>query len=209
MKVLDNPGRKQTRRVLYSDNRNSIDQDIKPLLKDKNDYETIGGFFAVIVLVFTLIEYLGRLRYGNSTGKDGARDATKWVREYMGRSNSRYSEIGGLLIDMFRNGTVHVRIPKQYLLTLNSGFGWEIVKNERQSDHLKLKGGRTLVISLNQLVTDLEKAIDLYWEELNALDDIEQIFLDTYYALRTPVMINDLIEKKEYLKKDLEIIQKE
>lgn len=206
MNVRNNVGRKQTRRNLYSDLRNSIDQDIKPLLKDKNEQQTIGGYFAIVVIVFTLIEYLGRLRYGNQTRKNGTRDATKWMRKYMGKCNNRYVDISGLLVDMFRHGTVHIREPQQYLYAVNLGFGWKLTKNEDQQDHLKILKGKYLVISLNQLVQDLEKAIDLYWDDLNNSDQIEEIFRNTYHELKMPKLVSSL---PAYLKNDFDIIKKE
>jgi hypothetical protein len=199
----------EIKQFLYEHIKSSIKGDIKPLLKDKCGDEEIGGYFAVIVLVFTLIEYLGRLRYNNTGTKDGSKHATWWIRKYMGKCNKRYSKIGGVLFDMYRHGTVHTREPKQYLFTLTSGFAWEIVKNERQTEHLKIYKGRNFVISLNQLAEDLEFAIDYFWTDLKDSTAIEKKFVKAFLKLKTPQWVPSLKREKKYLKKDLEILEKE
>src|SRR5260370_28826239 len=99
--------KEEIKKFLYEDIKSSINGDIKTLLKDKCGDEDVGGYFAVLMLVFTLIEYLGRLRYNNAKMKNGSQHAIWWIRKYMGKCNKRYTKIGGILFDMYRHGTVH------------------------------------------------------------------------------------------------------
>ncbi len=195
--------------ILINDIQRSIKTDVKPLLKEENIDGEIGGYFAVPLLALTLIEYLGRLRYGCTKEGDGSKYAQLWIKKYMARSNIRYKKIGGLIYDMFRHGTVHKREPKQYLFTKNSGMGWIIVKGERQLEHLTLPNGRTLLFSLDQMIIDLENAIEYFYSDLESSQIIRTKFSNSYKKLRKPQWVPWLNRRKRYLKKDLQIIKGE
>lgn len=206
--------REQIKTFLFDHIRRSINTDIKPLLKEKCDEEEIGGYFAVPGLVFTLIEYLGRLRYGYVREDRGSIRAVWWIKKYLGDVNKRYKKTGGLLFDMLRHGPIHTREPKKYLFALNKGFTWEIVKAERNREHMFLPNGRNFVISLDQLVEDLESAIDNFWKDLDASTKLQIKFSNAYWKMRKPQWVPWLLNRrnknhKRYLRKEFEYIKKE
>lgn len=209
----------QIKIFLFNHIKRSIQTDIRPLLKNGCAGEVIGGYFAVPVLVFTLIEYLGRLRYGyikegvsRRNKWSGSNCAIWWIKRYMGASNKRYRKLGGLIYDMFRHGTVHSRQPKQYLFNLYKGFGWEIRKGDRQEWNLGVRLGRWFELSLDQLVSNLETGVDLFWADLESSSIIRSKFSNAYRTMKKPQWIPYITGKKgrkKYLHSDLIFISRE
>lgn len=196
----------------------SIATDIRPLLKEKSEGQEIGGYFAIPILILTLVEYLGRLRYGYIKEKPGKRDKRKWsgsscavwwMKKYLGSKNPRYKKLSGLLYDMFRHGAVHRRQPKIYLYNLYKGFGWEIQKAKNKDLHLQVKSGKWFELSLDQLVDDLELGIDKFYSDLESSDVLRKKFSNAYEHMKKPQWVPYLKYKKKYLVKDFEFLSPE
>lgn len=186
----------------------SIKNDIRPLLKTKNEDGEIGGYFAVPVLVFTLVEYLGVLYAGKDSKKSGSEKAVTFIRKYFGQINLRYEEIGGLLYDMFRHGSVHEREPKHYIYPDNNAFGWELAKDEKELKHLTIDKGFHLVLSIDDLYDDLLKSVQLFSYDLKRSIGLRAKFIGAYNQMKKPKKVT-LIKRRKYIKDDFQIIKKE
>ena len=140
---------------------------------------------AILLLVFTQIELLGYMYRGeNSSG-----NAVDFVREYLGRRDKRYREVGGLLFHVCRHGLAHRATPKR--IELRNGVVLDVAfsfNGERQQ-HLAVTGPRRELLSTGAVGSIAILSLDLpvlYQDLLSAIDEFaedikkEQPLADTF-----------------------------
>lgn len=178
---------------------------VTPLLKG-GKVPFLESTAVVEVLLFIHINLLGYLY----SGSDSTVHAVKFLREYLGRVDSRYKEVGGLLYNLLRHGWVHRFTPK--MLKLNNGtildFHYSLDMN--RGDHIKMveiEGAKKLLISLSLLYSDLISAIDLFAEDVCHSQDVSDTFRRAFENRRKPEEESVLRKKnKGYLNQDLDYI---
>ncbi len=144
--------------------KNQIDTDFFPIIN-----RTKHSYFAILLLVFSLTDYLGSLYKGTNS----SRNAVSFVREFFSKSNIAYEDCAGILYFIYRHGTVHQRIPKLTQLRSKGGkMSWYITKNvpNRHLRGFKMSNNsaKGLVISMKSLILDLKKAVEEYEKDLLA-----------------------------------------
>jgi len=176
-----------------------LEEIIGPLLKG----EGIPGSLLVdvtMLLIFVHINLLGYL----SSGNDKTANAVKFFREYLGKIDARYKEVGGLLYHMLRHGWIHRFTPKR--LKLNDGtildFLYSFDMNRDQ--HLKMveiQGDKKLRISLSLLYYDALSAIDLFAKDIRRNQELSDVFKKAFETRRKPEEENDIrVRYKSYLR---------
>lgn len=118
-------------KYLRQDIKRSIQNDVLPLVASSS-VPRDGGLFAAPRLIFAYVDYLGYLYKGKSLSES----AVAFLRDYWGRLDKRYSEVGGLLYHIYRHGTIHEYEPK--IIQLNDGTRvvWLVWKNKEKQVHL-------------------------------------------------------------------------
>lgn len=169
-------------KYLREDIKKSIQNDVFPLVASSS-VPPQGGLFAAPRLIFAYIDYLGYLYKGQSSSEN----AVAFVRDYLGKVDKRYSEVGGLLYHIYRHGTIHEYEPKQIRLKfLRTRVLWFVYKNKAKELHLsgflaedkfdRSKETLHLRVHLNSLYDDLLSAIDFYIDDLKQNDTLRYNF---------------------------------
>ena len=149
----------------------------------------------ILLLIFTHIDLLGYLY----KGKNSSSNSVEFMREYIGRIDTRYKEVGGLLYNALRHGYVHLATPKRMQLKngmiLDFSFG-SAIAGKRQG-HLKVtkreeieRVGKLeicrLFVNLSQLYEDLLSAMDKYAEDIRHNQVLSDIFWKAFETRRNP-----------------------
>jgi len=172
-----------------------------PLLTEHEIFPSYPGD-AMMVLIFTHIDLLGYLYKGASS----SRNAVEFLRDYLGRADTRYKEVGGLLYVALRHGWIHKVTPKRFELRDGTilDFSWGSTKN--RAEHLKMKKDTIerrevyrLFISLPLLYEDLVSAIDLYAEDLRHNQELLDIFKEAFETRREPEK-EEKVRRRNYIK---------
>ena len=175
-----------------------IEEIMGPLFKG----EGILGSLLVdvtMLLIFVHINLLGYL----SSGDDKTPNAVKFFREYLGKIDARYKEVGGLLYHMLRHGWIHRFTPKR--LKLNDGMilDFQYSYNIDREQHLtmvEIQGAKRLLISLSLLYDDLLSAIDLFAKDIRRNQELSDVFKKAFETRRKPEEENDIcVRYKSYL----------
>ena len=137
----------------------------------------------VLLLIFTYIDLLGYPFKGSSFSTN----AVVFIREYLGRVDPRYKEVGSLLYFELRHGYVHLATPKR--IQLKDGkildFSFGIMKREDSFKFTKtldfqMTGERVdiyrLVVSVSLLCEDLLSAMDMYAEDIRRNQELSDVF---------------------------------
>lgn len=162
----------------------------------------------VLLLIFTYIDLLGYLFKGSIFSKN----AVAFIREYIGRVDPRYKEIGGLLYHALRHGYVHLGTPKRIQLKdekiLDFSFG--IGKREDSFKFTKtlefqMTGERSdiyrLFVNVPLLYKDLLSAMDMYAEEIRHNQELSDVFWEAFETRREPEKEKDIrVRYKSYLR---------
>ena len=140
----------------------------------------------------------------------------KFLRDYLGRVDTRYEEVGGLLYVGLRHGWIHKVTPKRFELSDGTilDFSWGSTGN--RAKHLKIekdtiegRGGYRLFISLTLLYKDLVSAIDLYAEDLRHNQDLSDIFQKAFETRRKPEK-EEIVRKLNYIESsDFDFVKKQ
>jgi hypothetical protein len=157
--------------------KNTVVGDIRSLLTLPS-----GAPFAVCREVFSYIDYLGALYTGQLPVGSRFRQV---LQNLFGSFNPHYASRAGDLYEMYRCGTVHQFTPK--ILTNPQGeyLYWLSYRGPRDNAQLTLQGHTMTVthlvylrnpgtpeawlpVSLDCLVYDLERAIDVFAADTNA-----------------------------------------
>lgn len=142
--------------------KNQIDTDFLQIVS-----KTKYSFFAVPLLVFSMIDYLGSLYKGENT----SRNAVSFMREYFSRGNKSYLECSGILYFVYRHGLIHQRIPKLTQLKLKGDKLSCYITNSATTRHLRgfkmiNKSAKGLIICTKSLVIDLRNAVEEYERDI-------------------------------------------
>ncbi len=192
--------------------KKELENAVQPLL-ERGIGSTPALVNTVILLICVNIDLFGAL-YSGEIGKDAssAKNATRFMREYLGRIDERYRKVGGLLYNNLRHGWVH-QFGSKHLL-LNNGihvyFGFNDFENFRNS-HLRYRTsdeleGKILVISIPVFYKDLLLAIDLYAEDAKNNDNLADKYKKAYSSIMEFEKENELLTRSYIEKRDFEYI---
>lgn len=186
----------------------SVINDVGPCL---NAGQQEGGYFGVPRLVLSYVDYLGTLYHGydGSRNRWGRREISKsqygksFLTDIFGMVDPNYAKHGGLLWEIYRNGTVHLYQPLKFE---NAGktIGWFVYKGGRSISvnrsiltHLVPHNVRAnewvQPISINCLYDDLQTAIQQYASKISSGNALEVNFRKTADALQIPEQTTTLI----------------
>lgn len=169
------------------------------------------GLFSLPGVLLIFCEHLAHLWFGNR----GSRNTIDFMRQVMNKTNPNYEKFGGLLVEIYRHGPVHLRKPKVLQLE-DRTLGWFVGATADQlwiQDH----GSRRLYthlhpekcphcdrwwlpLSMRDLFDDLRKAVSYFQEALRADPDRLREFNKARKEITLPVPEAKI---KEYAKKDL------
>jgi len=140
----------------------SLKKEFPPAIEayQEDSYRTgVGkGFFSLIRIIFPTITFLGTLYKGTDVSKN----AINFMKDYMGKVNSRYKHISDLIYNVYRHGLMHTHMPKVFEID-NKFVGWEITYNDDK--HLKILKSINAInipISPNRFFQDLLRALEKY-----------------------------------------------
>ena len=144
----------------------------------------------VLLVIFTYINLLGYLYKGSDLSKY----AVEFIREYLGRIDPRYAEVGGLLYDAFRHGYVHLATPKRIKLRGGEIVDFQFSRAKDRQDHLsnimRRQEGRVeihhLSLDVDLLYEDLLCAIDKYAEDIRSYQELSDTFWEAFATRRDP-----------------------
>ena len=179
-----------------------LEEMVTPLLKG-GEVPFLEATGVAEVLLFIHINLLGYLY----SGSDSTVHAVKFLREYLGRVDPRYKEVGGLLYDLLRHGWVHRFTPKRLKLDNGVLLDFQYSLDMNRGDHIKIVeivGAKRLLISLSLLYRDLLAAIDLFANDIRSNQDLSDVFQEAFQARRQPEEEN-VLRKKSY-DRDLDFI---
>lgn len=148
----------------------------------------------IILSIFPYIDLLGYLY----KGKNSSINAVEFMREYLGRIDSRYREVSGLIYDMIRHGYIHLATPKR--IKLRDGEILDILfsRSGKREEYLKAvkmpEFPRTssqvdiyrISLDLPLLYRDLLLAIDEYAEDVKEKQELSDTFREAFEARRKP-----------------------
>ncbi len=182
--------------------REPLEEIMTPLLKG-GEVPPLESMSVAEVTLFIHINLLGYLQ----SGTDSTTNAVKFLREYLGRVDPRYKEVGGLLYHLLRHGWIHRFTPKRLKLNNGTILDFQYSLDMNREGHLKvveIQGTRKILISLSLLYNDLLSAIDLFAEDIRNNQGLSDIFQKAFEARREPEEEN-ILRKKGY-DRDLDFI---
>lgn len=180
-----------------------LEEIVNPLFKGEKLLFT-ESIDHILLSIFTHIDLLGYLYKGGTSQSN----AVEFLREYLGRIDPRYKEVGGLLYASQRHGLVHLATPKR--IQLRNGMDFSYVGFGERQDHLKVtkrqaieRGKRfdiyELVLNLSLLYSDLLSAMDEYAKDVCVSQGLADVFWETFTARRTKEAKEAEIRRKPYV----------
>lgn len=137
------------------------------------DNEThIALTYAFFNTFFCLVENLGYLYKGERSSKN----AVSFLRDYFGQVRPVYREMGGLLYDLYRHGSIHQLMPKS--IVLSNGIKVSCVfPPESTMPNSQISIGQNLntderkksiwlMMSCDALYNDMMSAVKIYEDDL-------------------------------------------
>jgi hypothetical protein len=182
-------------------------------VKAKDKYNGAAFFalsFDFMALFFCQVEFLGCLYSGERNNQALAKNAVKFIRQYLGRVNPRYKEIGGLLYHVYRHGSVHDLRPKTVELENGVILNWEISSGSGyypSGKHLtgwQSNGTAALQVDEHLLCNDLVAAVDLFYADLCSDQQLREGFEAVVKTLKKP----EKLKKKGIYESDFEFIER-
>lgn len=171
-----------------------------------------------LLLIFTYINLMGFL----STGKTPAKEAVHFFREYLGRIDPRYKEVGGLLYDALRHGMVHLATPKRIQLLDGRMLDFSFTFGEQREEHLKItKNIETeltgdsgeicrLCIGVSLLYKDLLSAMDEYAGDIRRNQALSDTFWQALKTRRVEESKETQVRKKPYIQEsDFDFVRRQ
>jgi hypothetical protein len=162
----------------------------------------------ILTLIFIHIDLLGCLY----KGKNSSNNAVEFIRDYLGRIDSRYKEIGGLLYEALRHGLVHLGTPKRILLSDGDILDFSYGHFTGRKEYLKVNktieflhdGSRVnvyrLLISDKLFFEDLLSSIDLYADDIRSNQEMSDRFWAIFETRRKPQKAQEIdLRKKSYI----------
>ncbi len=198
---MTNPNSDEEERVkaMYRPgNAELVTEYVKEPLQEMIHYEGERTFLRasddlLMLLVLTHIDLLGYLYKGSSKSSY----AVGFIRDYLGRIDPRYVEVGGLLYDALRHGMVHLATPKRIRLQDGKILDFLFIRSGRREDCLKIKKipetQRTGVVDIYRLTLDIPllyrdllSAIDMYVEDIRHNQELSDVFSKAFETRRKP-----------------------
>ena len=191
-------------------------RELMPLLSDEHGLKD-EFIYLVLLELFTYIDLLGYLY----KGENSSRNAVEFIREYLGKIDQRYVEVGGLLYHALRHGMVHLATPKRIKLEDGMMLDFSFVAFSNKQDYLKVKKRQEteesgqleicrLLVNLTQLYEDLLSAMDKYGEDIRHNQALSDIFWKTFETRRKPEKEEELLKKKQYIQQsDFDFVRKQ
>jgi hypothetical protein len=173
-----------------------LEEIMTPLMKG-DEIPLPGLIDIMMVLIFVHVNLLGYLYSKN----DSAADAVKFFREYFGRIDGRYKEVGGLLYVMLRHGWIHRFTAKRLKLNDGMTLDFEYTFDVNREQHLimtETQGTNRLLISLPVLYNDLLSAIDLYAEDIRHSQTLSDVFNRALETIREPEK-EEAVSTRQYI----------
>lgn len=137
----------------------------------------------IMVLIFIHIDLMGYLYTGDPSIYNQSRNAVKFIREYLGKIDDRYKEVGGLLYNMLRHGWIHRYTPKTLRLRDGTILGFQFSSDTDRQRHLGqivdstiVKGAKHLNVSISLLYNDLLSALDLFAKDIRSKPQLSCVF---------------------------------
>ncbi len=176
----------------------------------------------ILLLIFTHIDLLGYLYIGDSATRNSSKNAVKFIRDYLGKIDPRYKEVGGLLYDALRHGLVHLATPKRIQLKDGMILDFSFVPFGRPQEHITVtkreemeRVGRLeicrLLVDVTQLYKDLLSAMEEYAEDIRHNQELSEIFGKSFEIRRKPERAKEeeLINKPYIQKSDFAFIREQ
>jgi len=204
-------------------NAERVEDYVKKPLQESIHQEGERTFLAasddlLMLLVLTHIDLLGYLYKGSSKSSY----AVGFIRDYLGRIDPRYVEVGGLLYDALRHGMVHLATPKRIRLQDGKILDFLFIRSGRREDCLKIKKipetQRTGVVDIYRLTLDIPllyrdllSAIDMYAEDIRHNQELSDVFSKAFEARRKPEKEKeeDLTGKPYIRKSDFDFVREQ
>jgi hypothetical protein len=147
----------------------------KTLRREALDHSEGGFFYTGFRHVFAEIDGLGKLYVGERGTHNTVENAIAFAREFLGRVDTRYRDLYGLLVDMYRHGLAHTHLTKTFrfrgLANRWITVGWAITDGKAHNErHLTVEQKEArfcrLWLHVPTLVKDTLKAIKEYQSDL-------------------------------------------
>jgi len=171
----------------------------------------------LMLLVLTYIDLLGYLYKGISKPVC----AVEFIREYLGKVDQRYTELGGLLYYALRHGMVHLATPKRIKLEDGTILDFSFHRSGRREDYLKItkypenSATSTIVyiyrlsLDIPLLYRDLLSAIDEYTEDIKVNTELSDVFTEAFIARRKPERVKEIISRKYIRDSDFAFVREQ
>ena len=168
--------------------KDPLEEIINPLSKGEG-IDPLLLIDVMMVLIFIHIDLMGYLYTGDSSLGNSSKNAVKFLREYLGKTDARYKEVGGLLYHMLRHGWIHRFTPKR--LKLNNGtildFQYSLDMNrERHLKMVETQEAKRLHISVSLLYNDLLSALDSFAKDIRHNQASSDVFKRAFETRRKP-----------------------
>jgi len=209
------------RRLRHADQVNDY---VKEPLEEAIHYEGSRAFIAMsddilMLLVFCYIGFLGYLYKCSHKPIH----AVEFIREYLGKVDRRYAEVGGLLYDALRHGMFHFATPKRIKLQDGKILDFLFTRAQRREDLFKIvkmpekqRTGATydiyrLTLDLPIMYKDLLSAIDKYAEDIKSNQELSDTFSKALETRRKPERATEgnLIEQSYIQQSDFDFVREQ
>jgi len=170
------------------------------------------SWYAAMILMFSHADLLGHLCSGGSSQTDQAKNAVKFIKDYVGRVDARYQEVGGLLYHMLRHGLIHKSQPKRIGFQDGNILGLSFSDTKKRDQHLKITKGRCelrLKFSIALFYEDLLRAVDLYCDDIRSDQGLRNAYVRAWKMFKEPEDGKKLTKETKYLVTDLDFIKKQ
>lgn len=169
----------------------------------------------IILSIFPYIDLLGYLYKGRTSSVN----AVEFMREYLGRVDSRYQEVSGLIYDALRHGYIHLATPKRIKLRDGKILDFLFGRSGRREEYLKVTkmqelqrtGVRVdiyrLSLDLPLLYRDLLAAIDKYAEDIREQQELSDTFREAFETRRKPEKEEKLLNKPYIHQSDFDFVR--
>jgi len=194
-----------------------LEEIITPLLGGKTLFFPQCGD-PILVEIFTYIDLLGYLYKGRNLSSN----AVEFMREYFGRVDKRYKEVGGLLYHALRHGLVHSATPKRIQLQNGMIIDFLFAFVGQRQDYFKVSKSMeiqrttgekvdiySLLLILHLLCEDLLSALDKYAEDIRTNQELSEVFWEAFKTRRKPEKEKALLNKPYIQDSDFAFMRKQ
>ncbi|MFC1892809.1 hypothetical protein ACFLYR_02055 [Chloroflexota bacterium] len=204
--MTDDDWRVYTIQLIYKGYLSSI---ISPILSEEPIYQP-ASIDAVMSIITINLDLFGFIYVG---GSNSSLNAVSYIREYLGRVDYRYREVGGLLYHMLRHGYVHRFSSKRLMLSDGKILDFEFSFSKKRDEHLVIKKGATneprLLINVPLICEDTLLALDLYAEDVHSDPNLANTFERGFNTRREPERESQLRRRNYILDSDFDFVHRQ